>query len=156
MLHPTELCFTLSELQCTIRTTMHPLSLAAPFCYAVPYWATLDPNWAMLQPKNYNVPLPPCHRSFAVPSDENITKRKPRGSSSFGKNPWKCSTAHHITVMNIAVLLFLLVKILYRENPVEVPVLETIRESGVQLIILLYVLLPFCPTHRSFADRSGK
>ena len=95
----------------------------------------------------------------------------------------------------IAALLFLPMKILYRENPVEVLVLEKIRESAVQLTILLNIAvllflpvkilyrenppvevpvwkqsvkveysssyyymfsLPFCPTHRSFADRSGK
>ncbi len=42
----------------------------------------------------------------------------------------------------IAASLLLLVKILYRENPVEISVLEKIRESAVQLIVLLYVLQP--------------
>jgi hypothetical protein len=94
----------------TIFFLLHPLSLAAPFwatlypselrctllSYASAYWATLNPNWAMLQPKNYNLP-PPRHRSFTVPSGE---------------------------------------------NPIDIPVLEKIRECAGQLIILLYVPRP--------------
>ncbi len=115
MLHPTELCCTLSELQCTLRASMHPLSLAAPF------WATLNPSelrWTLL--------------SYTAP---------------YSELRWTlielcCNLKTIIPPPAIAALLFLPVKIFYRENPVEIPVLEKIRESSVQHIILLYVPQP--------------